>query len=144
MKLKADDPTFATTHVVTPFTPDKSVITKNWLEWLYAFACRQAGEMTNSYGNLKGTNIHFSQSILPVKAIGYAASGQYTLSDDKKSITATVRGECASIYFGQEDTFRTGGFTHGPMLTHEVPVWFDNIGKTSFQSMLTKSNYCNL
>ena len=136
MKLKADDRTFATTNVVTPFSPNR-LVTKNWLEWLYAHACRPA-QLTNSYGNLEGTNIHFSQSILPVKAIGYAASGQYTLSDDKKSITATVRGECASIYFGQEDTFRTGGFTHGPMLTHEVPVWFDNIGKTSFQSKLTK------
>ena len=134
MKLKADDPTFATTNVVTPFSPDR-LVTKNWLEWLYAHECRQA-QMTNSYGNLKGTNIHFSQSILPAKAIGYGSSGQYTLSDDKKSITASVGGECGSIYFGQEK------FANGvvPFLTHEVPVLFDNIGKTSSQSNLTWSH----
>ena len=129
MKLKANDPTFATTNVVTPFSPNR-LVTKNWLEWLYAHACRPA-QLTNSYGNLEGTNIHFSQSILPVKAIGYLSRGQYTLSDDKKSITATAGGECGSIYFGQEDVAKR------PMLTHEVPVWFDNIGKTSFQSKLT-------
>ena len=82
---------------------------------------------------LKGTNIHFSKSILPVSPVGYGTlSGQYTLSDDKKSITASVAGECAWIYFGREK------FANGilPFLTHEVPVMFDNIGKTFSQSKL--------
>ena len=82
---------------------------------------------------LKGTNIHFSKSILPVSPVGHGQSGQYTLSDDQKIMTATVAGECGGIYFGREK------FANGvvPFLTHEVPVLFDNIGKTSSQSNLT-------
>ena len=55
-------------------------------------------------------------------------SGQYTLSSDQKKITATVGGECASVYFGREKIYGNGLL---PIVTHEVPVWFDNIGKTS-------------
>ena len=63
------------------------------------------------------------------------SSGQYTLSGDQKSITATVGGECASIYFGREvSNGEVTGFGF------EVPVWFDNIGKTSSQSKLIKSH----
>ena len=61
------------------------------------------------------------------------SSGQYTLSGDQKSITATVGGECASIYFGREAS-------NGEVSNFEVPVWFDNIGKTSSQSKLIKSH----
>ena len=63
------------------------------------------------------------------------ASGQYTLSGDQKSITATVGGECASIYFGRE-------ISNGvvSIVTYEVPVWFDSIGKILSQSKLTKSH----
>ena len=82
---------------------------------------------------LKGTNIHFSKSILSVSPVGYLESGQYTLSDDQKILTATVGGECGWIYFGREQ-FADGNM---PFLTHEVPVLFDHIGKTSSQSYLT-------
>ena len=57
------------------------------------------------------------------------ASGQYTLSGDQKSITATVGGECASIYFGSEILNGQVSFVN-----FEVPVRFDNIGKTLSQS----------
>ena len=80
----------------------------------------------------KGTNIHFSKSILPVSPFGNRASGQYTLSGDQKSITATVGGECASTYFGSE---MSNG--HVSYVNFEVPVLFDNTGKTSSQSKLT-------
>ena len=48
MKLKADDPTFATKKVVT--LPSNH---NGWLEWLRAEACRQA-QTTSSFGSLKG------------------------------------------------------------------------------------------
>ena len=60
------------------------------------------------------------------------ASGQYTLSGDQKKITATVGGECASIYFGSENVNGAASYEN-----FEVPVLFDNIGKTSSQSKLT-------
>lgn len=97
------------------------------MEWLLAHNCR-ANQQTSSFGSLEGTNIHFSQSILPVDAFGHWKSGQYTLSPDQKRITATVGGECASIYFGRTKIYGNGLL---PIVTHEVPVWFDNIGKTS-------------
>ena len=97
------------------------------MEWLLAHNCR-ANQQTSSFGSLEGTNIHFSQSILPVNAFGHLMSGQYTLSPDQKRITATVGGECASIYFGRTKIYGNGLL---PIVTHEVPVWFDNIGKTS-------------
>ena len=97
------------------------------MEWLLAHNCR-ANQQTSSFGSLEGTNIHFSQSILPVNAFGHLMSGQYTLSPDQKRITATVGGECASIYFGRKEIYGNGLL---PIVTHEVPVWFDNIGKTS-------------
>ena len=97
------------------------------MEWLLSHNCRP-NQQTSSFGSLEGTNIHFSQSILPVDPFGYMMSGQYTLSPDQKRITATVGGECASIYFGRDKTYANGLL---PFVTHEVPVWFDNIGKTS-------------
>ena len=97
------------------------------MEWLLAANCR-ANQQTSSFGSLEGTNIHFSQSILPVNPSGHMMSGQYTLSPDQKRITATVGGECASVYFGRKKIYANGLL---PIVTHEVPVWFDNIGKTS-------------
>ena len=126
------------------WVPLKSVILKE--HWTLLFFTNMVFSPTSGeklfgstfsaiYILLKGTNIHFSKSILPVNPFGHIASGQYTLSSDQKSIIATVGGECASIYFGQE---KSNGVVSA--VTHEVPIWFDNIGKTSFQSKLIKSH----
>ena len=79
----------------------------------------------------KGTNIHFSNSILPVSPFPAHMIGQYTLSGDQKSITATVGGECALIYFGT--AISNGQHTFA---NFEVPIGFDNNGKTFYNLFL--------
>merc|ERR1712024_296563 len=87
MKLKTDDPTFTTTKIVTL---PSAALADHWIFWLFAHTCRHYTQTTSSFGDLKGTNIHFSKSILPVSPFGNRASGQYTLSGDQKRITASV------------------------------------------------------
>ena len=51
MKLKTDDPTFATTYIRTlppTMKPDA------WIYWLFAHTCRHKTETTSSFGDLSG------------------------------------------------------------------------------------------
>ena len=63
MKLNADDPTFATTKVVT--LPSNH---KGWIQWLLAGNCRPA-QTTSSSGNLKGLVYQFLKMLFRLKTL---------------------------------------------------------------------------
>ena len=140
-----NNPMFTTTNIIKNGPADH----KKWLEWLYAGDCSNV--LVNAFGNLRGTNLKFPQSILPVDVKGYRDHltthvGKYTLSENDKRITASTMGRCAFTYYG---AMTWSGFDVG-MKTHDIPVIFDNLGNftifTSFNRTkplisITKNSY---
>ena len=118
-----NDPMFTTTNIITSGPVDH----KKWLEWLFAGDCSNV--IVYAYGNLKGTNLKFPQSILPVDVTGYRDHltthvGKYTLSENDKRITASTMGRCASTHYG---VMTWSGYNVGRR-SHDIPVIFDNLG----------------
>ena len=127
IKLKMNDPTFTTTEMTSDGTPNGH---QNWLEWLYAGDC--GNQIITAFGNLKGTNLKFPQSILPVDVTGFRDQstthfGTYNLSENDKRITATTMGRCAATYYGRM-AWNAPTWVVGT-ITHEIPVIFDNEGE---------------
>ena len=93
--------------------------------------------MTSSFGNLKGTNLKFPKSVLPVDAMGYNSQGQYTLSENDKRLAVTTQGQgasCASTYYGTM-RWNSDGTDVGHK-TDYIPVIFDNLGTNIFSISL--------
>ena len=89
--------------------------------------------MTTSFGNLKGTNLKFPQSVLPVDSMGSNSQGQYTLSENDKRLAVTTQGQgnsCASTYYGTMRWNNEGNLVGHK--TDDIPVIFDNLGTNIF------------